>query len=134
MTKEQKADNLILLILALGGVLLHILLNGQYGFHRDELDVIMNARQLDWGYVAYPPLTPFLAKSALNCLAILYAGCVSSQRLHRELPCSWQDGSLAIWAGSGRPRSYLLSRCSSRQFLSWQAPGLCTSPLIIYGG
>ncbi len=40
-------------------MLFHILTNGQYGFHRDELDILMNARQLDWGYVAYPPLTPF---------------------------------------------------------------------------
>jgi hypothetical protein len=66
MTKEQKADNLILLILALGGVLIHILLNGQYGFHRDELDFIMNARHLDWGYVSYPPITPFFARVGLE--------------------------------------------------------------------
>ena len=66
MTKEQKADNLILLILALGGVLIHILLNGQYGFHRDELDFIMNARHLDWGYVSYPPITPFFARVGLG--------------------------------------------------------------------
>lgn len=39
--------------------------NGQYGFHRDELDILINARQLDWGYVAYPPLTPFIARIGL---------------------------------------------------------------------
>jgi 4-amino-4-deoxy-L-arabinose transferase-like glycosyltransferase len=66
ITKEQKSSNLILLLLALGGILFHILLNGQYGFHRDELDVLMNARQLDWGYVAYPPLTPFIARLGLE--------------------------------------------------------------------
>ena len=49
----------------LGVALLHMLANGQYGFHRDELDIIMNARQLDWGYVAYPPLTPFVARLGL---------------------------------------------------------------------
>lgn len=65
MTKEQKTNNVILLLLAICGILIHILLNGQYGFHRDELDVIMNARQLDWGYVAYPPFTPFLARISL---------------------------------------------------------------------
>lgn len=65
MTREQKTDNLILLGLAMGGIAIHILLNGQYGFHRDELDIIMNARQLDWGYVAYPPLTPLLARISL---------------------------------------------------------------------
>lgn len=66
MNQEQKTNNIILLLLAVGGILIHILLNGQYGFHRDELDVIMNARQLDWGYVAYPPFTPFLARIELE--------------------------------------------------------------------
>jgi 4-amino-4-deoxy-L-arabinose transferase-like glycosyltransferase len=66
MNKERRTDNIILLSLALCGILIHILLNGQYGFHRDELDVIMNARQLDWGYVAYPPFTPFLARISLE--------------------------------------------------------------------
>ena len=66
MTKEQKTDNLILLLMALGAVIFHIPLNGQYGFHRDELDFIMNARQLDWGYVSYPPITPFFARIGLE--------------------------------------------------------------------
>jgi hypothetical protein len=66
MTREQRADHLILLLLALCGTLIHILLNGQYGFHRDELDILINARQLDWGYVAYPPFTPFLARIGLE--------------------------------------------------------------------
>ncbi len=51
--------------LALFGLALavfHILTNGQYGFHRDELDIILNAQYPAWGYVAYPPLTPFLAR------------------------------------------------------------------------
>ena len=59
------SDTAILIILAACGTLLHILLNGQYGFHRDELDIIMNARQLDWGYVAYPPFTPVIARIGL---------------------------------------------------------------------
>ncbi|MCA9970089.1 MAG: glycosyltransferase family 39 protein [Anaerolineales bacterium] len=54
-----------LLLLAAGIALVHALTNGQYGFHRDELDILMNARQLDWGYVAYPPLTPFVARIGL---------------------------------------------------------------------
>jgi len=66
MNKEQKTDNFILLLMALGAAIFHIALNGQYGFHRDELDFIMNARQLDWGYVSYPPVTPFFARIGLE--------------------------------------------------------------------
>jgi hypothetical protein len=46
MTHEHKTSNLILFLMALGAVIFHIALNGQYGSHRDELDFIMNARQL----------------------------------------------------------------------------------------
>lgn len=60
------SDTSILLLLAALGVLIHTLLNGQYGFHRDELDILMNARQLDWGYVAYPPFTPLIARIGLE--------------------------------------------------------------------
>lgn len=55
-----------LILLALGLLTLHMLTNGQYGFHRDELALIDNARHLDWGFVDYPPLTPFVARVALE--------------------------------------------------------------------
>ncbi|MGD0134174.1 MAG: glycosyltransferase family 39 protein [Bryobacteraceae bacterium] len=54
-----------LLVLAALRLLLHTLTNGQYGFHRDELATLDDARHLAWGYVAYPPLTPFVARVAL---------------------------------------------------------------------
>lgn len=66
MTHEHKTENLILFLMALGAVIFHIALNGQYGFHRDELDFIMNARQLAWGYVSYPPITPLFARIGLE--------------------------------------------------------------------
>lgn len=43
-----------------------MLTNHRYGFHRDELAVIDDARHLAWGYVAYPPVTPFIARLALE--------------------------------------------------------------------
>jgi hypothetical protein len=55
----------VLILLALARVLVHTLTNNQYGFHRDELAVLDDARYLDWGYVVYPPLTPFLARVSL---------------------------------------------------------------------
>ncbi len=54
-----------LLVLAALRLLLHTLTNGQYGFHRDELATLDDARHLAWGFVAYPPLTPFVAHVAL---------------------------------------------------------------------
>lgn len=66
LTGERKKDNFILYLMALGAVIFHIALNGHYGFHRDELDFIMNARQLDWGYVSYPPITPLFARIGLE--------------------------------------------------------------------
>ena len=75
------SDNTVLILLAICGALLHILLNGQYGFHRDELDIIMNARQLDWGYVAYPPITPLIARLGL----ILFGNSLPGLRLFSGL-------------------------------------------------
>lgn len=40
---------------------IHVATNGQYGFHRDELQTLDDARHPDWGFVAYPPITPVWA-------------------------------------------------------------------------
>jgi len=52
-------------LLALAQLALHTLINGQYGWHRDELDTLDNARYLAWGYVSYPPVTAFIARVGL---------------------------------------------------------------------
>lgn len=65
-TRLRFGDAGILILLSLALLALHLLTNGQYGFHRDELEMIDNARHLDWGFVNYPPLTPFLARVALE--------------------------------------------------------------------
>lgn len=56
----------ILILLALSRIILHALTNHQYGFHRDELAFLDDSRYLAWGYVAYPPLTPFIGRIALE--------------------------------------------------------------------
>ncbi len=55
----------LLVTLALARLVLHCATNWQYGFHRDELGLLDDARFLDWGYVSYPPFTPFVARLAL---------------------------------------------------------------------
>src|SRR6516162_49651 len=55
-----------LLILAGAKVLFHTLTNNQYGCHRDELATLDDARHLAWGYVAYPPVTPFFGRISLE--------------------------------------------------------------------
>jgi 4-amino-4-deoxy-L-arabinose transferase-like glycosyltransferase len=62
--KLASSDLAVLVLLATAGVLLHTITNGQYGLHHDELATLDDARSLAWGYVAYPPLTPFLARIA----------------------------------------------------------------------
>ena len=54
--------------------LLHILTNGRYGFHRDELQVLSDARHLDWGFVAYPPFTPVVERISMGLFGLSMVG------------------------------------------------------------
>ena len=56
----------LLVLLAVALLLFHQLTNHRYGFHRDELGMLDDARYLDWGYVSYPPLTPLIARAAME--------------------------------------------------------------------
>lgn len=60
------SDTGTLVVIALADLLLHTLVNGRYGFHRDELLTFSNTRHLEWGYVVYPPITAFLARVELE--------------------------------------------------------------------
>ena len=55
----------VLVLLAVARVIFHTATNGQYGFHRDELQTLDDARHLDWGFVVYPPIVPLLARMEL---------------------------------------------------------------------
>ena len=68
--RGRRTDNLILFRIAAAIAVAHLLTNQRYGFHRDELQFLSDARHLEWGFVAYPPLTPFFEDSArsLWCL------------------------------------------------------------------
>lgn len=56
----------LLAALALARLLLHVALAGRYGFDRDELAFLSDANHLAWGYVAYPPVTSFLAHVSMQ--------------------------------------------------------------------
>src|SRR5204863_3965189 len=66
----------LLLVFGLAGVMLvaHILAGGRYGFHRDELATLNDARHLAWGYVAYPPVTPFFGRASLELFGTSLTG------------------------------------------------------------
>jgi len=67
-------DTTVLLCLALATVVVHLLTGGRYGFHRDELATLDDASHLAWGYVAYPPITPFFGRVALTLFGTSLAG------------------------------------------------------------
>src|SRR5215510_3923987 len=60
-----KSDLGVLILLALASVAVHTATNGKYGFHRDELQTLDDARHMDWGFVAYPPITPLIGRLEL---------------------------------------------------------------------
>ena len=60
------SDAGILILMGLINFALHMLTNGQYGFHRDELSFLDDAKNLAWGYTTYPPFTPFIVRVALE--------------------------------------------------------------------
>jgi hypothetical protein len=69
-----RAETLLLLAMAAAVTLTHLLTNGRYGFHRDELQFLSDARHLDWGYVAYPPFTPFVESVSLELFGLSMVG------------------------------------------------------------
>jgi hypothetical protein len=68
------SDVAILIYLAAATVMAHMLTGGRYGFHRDELATLDDARHLAWGYVAYPPVTPFFGRLSLLFFGTSLAG------------------------------------------------------------
>jgi len=68
------SDLLLLISIAAVFALGHILTNGRYGFHRDELQFLSDARHLDWGFVAYPPFTPFIERVGLTLFGFSLIG------------------------------------------------------------
>jgi len=60
------SDTALLIYIALATVIVHLIIGNRYGFHRDELATLEDARHLAWGYPAYPPVTPFFGRLSLE--------------------------------------------------------------------
>jgi len=81
------SDTAALWLLGLAFTVLHLIAGARYGFHRDELLTFSNARDLEWGYVVYPPVTALLGRIELalfgasligfRCFAALACGIVA---------------------------------------------------------
>ncbi len=82
-------DMAILIVLAVARVLLHTIINGQYGFHRDELGMLENAWHPDWGYVEFPPLTAWIVRLELAVFGTSLPGL-------RFLPAVAQAGVMVL--------------------------------------
>lgn len=72
--RAKGRDLLPVFAIAAAILLLHLLTNMRYGFHRDELQFLSDALHLDWGYVAYPPLTPFIERLSMDLFGFSLVG------------------------------------------------------------
>jgi len=71
---RSRANTTVLLGIAAAVAFVHVLTNNRYGFHRDELQVLSDALHLDWGFVAYPPVMPFLERIGLGIFGVSLVG------------------------------------------------------------
>jgi hypothetical protein len=71
---RRRTDLLLLAAIAALIAMAHLLTNSRYGFHRDELQFLSDARHLEWGFVAYPPLTPFVERISMAVFGLNLVG------------------------------------------------------------
>jgi hypothetical protein len=86
---EAGSITYVLLGIALAIALLHLLTNSRYGFHRDELQTLSDALHLDWGFVAYPPFTPFVERIGLGIFGVSLVGLRLFSVIAPKLRPSW---------------------------------------------
>ena len=111
---HARSDVAILLCLAGATLLFIVAMGGRYGFHRDELATLDDARHLAWGYVAYPPVTPFFGRLAL----LLFGTSVRGFRFFAAMAAVtsiFLTGLMARELGGGR-RAQLLAALAAMPF------------------
>src|ERR1700689_3529431 len=74
LENDRRGDTWALVGIAAAVAVVHLLTNGRYGFHRDELQVLSDARHMDWGFVPYPPLTPLVERISLSLFGLSLVG------------------------------------------------------------
>ena len=113
-TRRARIDFALLCAWALLTVLFHLVTGSRYGFHRDELATLSDARTLAWGYVAYPPVTPFFAHLSL----LLFGTSLTGFRLFAAVACGLTillTGLMARALG-GRRGAQLLAAIAATPF------------------
>jgi hypothetical protein len=71
---DRRGDTWALVGIAAVVAFAHLLTNGRYGFHRDEWQVLSDARHMDWGFVPYPPFTPLVERIGLSIFGVSLVG------------------------------------------------------------
>ncbi len=74
LENDRRGDTWALVGIAAAVAVAHVLTNGRYGFHRDEWQVLSDARHLDWGFVPYPPFTPLVERIGLSIFGVSLVG------------------------------------------------------------
>ncbi len=72
--KWWKSGTAAVVWIAVGTVVVHLATGWRYGFDRDELMALEDARHLAWGYVQYPPMTAFFGRVALGLFGTSLVG------------------------------------------------------------
>ena len=108
------SDTACLAYIALSTILIHLLTGNRYGFHRDELAILDDARHLAWGYVVYPPITPLFGRLALALFGTSLVGFRLFAALVQALAVLL-TGLMARELG-GKRNAQLLAACAAVPF------------------
>src|SRR6516164_11832351 len=73
-SKGRESGTAVVVGIALATILAHLATGWRYGFDRDELMALEDARHLAWGYVQYPPMTAFFGWVALKLFGTSLGG------------------------------------------------------------
>jgi len=108
--EQSRPETALLLTIAGVVALVHVATNGRYGFHRDELQTLSDALRMDWGFVAYPPFTPFVERVGMA----LFGHSLTGLRLFSviaQAAAIFVSGLMARELGGGRLAQVTAALC-----------------------